>query len=299
MSGKSSSIRLRKTRTGSRFKRAACRLVAAAGLAILVSVGALGLALPLQACGAEGGDATTGKRVVLHTQVRMNDVANAPFETDAGWQVTLSSAAVAAGPFYYFDGAPPLVLKQRHDAWQYAARVLGLGTAHAHPGHYQAGNAMGEMLASSSLDLFGGVAAFPDGAGITGTYRSARFTFADATGPAKKQLDGHAAVATGVAEKAGEPPRYFRAFADLSAIEQSAFEGQVAGCEFSEIDVTGDGTVTVTVNPKIWFDLIDFTEADQASEDAPADFPTGSQPQLTFVLGVTQLSAYEFSYSRP
>lgn len=280
-------------------KRTARRLLTAAGLGVLGSVAGLGLALSLQACGNGADDATSGKRVVLHTKVQMNDVANTTFETAVGWQVTLSSAAVSAGPFYYFDGTPPLVLRERHDAWQYAARVLGLGTAHAHPGHYQAGNAMGEMLESSSLDLFGGVADFPDGTGITGTYRSARFTFAEASGPAKKQLDGHVAVATGRAEKEGEPPRYFHAFADLSAIELSAFEGHVEGCEFSEVDVRGDGTVTLTVNPKIWFDLIDFTEAEEASEDAPADFPEGSQPQITFVLGVTQLSAYKFSYSNP
>ncbi|HEX2877651.1 MAG TPA: hypothetical protein VHP33_40660 [Polyangiaceae bacterium] len=259
----------------------------------------LGLAVSLQACGDGADDATSGRRVVLHTKVQVSDVANTTFETAVGWRVTLSSAAVSAGPFYYFDGTPPLVLRQRHDAWQYAARVLGLGTAHAHPGHYQAGNAMGEMLESSSVNLFDGVADFPDGTGITGTYRSARFTFAEASGPAKKQLDGHVAVATGVAEREGEPPRHFRAFADLSAIELSAFQGRVEGCELSEVDVKGDGTVTLTVNPKIWFDLVDFTEAEEASADAPADFPAGSQPQLTFVLGVTQLSAYKFSYSSP
>lgn len=280
-------------------KRSPRRLLVAASFGVFGSVLGLGLALSLQACGTQTDDATSGKRVMLHTQVQMNEVAASPFETATGWQVTLSSAAVSAGPFYYFDGTPPLVLRERHDAWQYAARVLGLGTAHAHPGHYQAGNAMGEMLESSSLDLFDGVAEFPDGNGITGTYRSARFTFAEASGPAKQQLEGHVAVATGMAEKQGEPPRYFHAFADLSAIELSAFEGHVEGCEFSAVDVTGDGTVTVVVNPKIWFDLIDFTEAEEGSADAPADFPDGSQPQITFVLGVTQLSAYEFSYSSP
>jgi hypothetical protein len=279
-------------------KRIARRRALAAGGGVLASVAGLGLAAGLQAC-SSGSESTTGKRVVLHTRVQMNEVARSEFTTAVGWNVMLTKAAVSAGPFYYFDGAPPLVLRDRHNSWQYAARVLGLGTAHAHPGHYQAGNAMGEMREASSLDLFGGAAEFPDGEGVTGTYRSARFTFSEPSGPAKKQLDGHVAVAEGVARKEGEPVRYFRAFADLSTIEYSVASGQVEGCELTEVDVEGDGTITVNINPKIWFDLVDFTDAEEGSETEPADLPEGSQPQIAFVLGVTQLSAYKFSYSRP
>lgn len=107
------------------------------------------------------------------------------------------------------------------------------------------------------------------------------------------------AVAEGVAEREGEPARYFRAVADLSAIENSAADGHIEGCEFAEAEVKGDGTVTVIVNPQVWFDLVDFTEADAASADAPADLPAGSPPQMAFVLCVTQLSAYKFSFSSP
>lgn len=280
------------------LQRVTRRAVAVGSTAILGSALGLGVAVALQACSADS-DSTTGKRVVLHTRVQMNDAGKGSFITAVGWSVTLTKAAVSAGPFYYFDGAPPLVLRQRRDAWQYAARVLGLGTALAHPGHYQAGNAMGEMRESSSLDLFGGAANFPDGEGVTGTYRSARFTFSELSGPAKSELDGHAAMAEGVAEKEGEPARYFRAVADLAAIEQSVAEARIEGCELTEVDVEGDGTVTVTINPKVWFDLVDFSKAEEASPESPADFPDGSQPQIAFVLGVTQLSAYKFSFSQP
>jgi hypothetical protein len=286
------------TTVSRKLKRAARRGIVAVSVGILASVVGLGLAVGLQACGSDS-ESTSGKRVTLHTRVEVNDVVNAPFTSAVGWNVTVTKAAVSAGPFYYFDGAPPLVLRERHDSWQYAARVLGLGTAHAHPGHYQAGNAMGQMLESSSLDLLDGVAEFPDGDGVSGVYRSARFTFSAASGPAKKELDGHVAVAEGMAEKDGEPPRYFRAFADLATIENSAADGHIEGCEFVEADVEGDGTVTINVNPKIWFDLVDFSEAEEASADAPAYFPDGSQPQIAFVLGVTQLSAYKFSFSSP
>lgn len=284
--------------SSSSLKRITRRGALAAAGGVLASVAGLCLAVGLQACSSDS-ESTTGKRVVLRTRVQINDIGKARFTTAVGWNVTLAKAAVSAGPFYYFDGTPPLVLGERHDCWHYAAQVLGLGTAHAHPGHYEAGNAMGEMRESSSLDMFGGVAEFPDGEGVTGSYRSARFTFSEPSGPAKTQLDGHVAVAVGVAEKEGEQPRYFRAFADLSTIEYSVAHGQIEGCELTEVDVEGDGTITVSINPKIWFDLVDFTDAEQASEDEPADLPEGSQPQIAFVLGVTQLSAYKFSYSSP
>lgn len=280
----------------SRWKRTARRSALAAMCGIFGSIAALGLATSLQACGSDS-DATTGRRVVLHTRVQMNELAAKPFVTEQGWTVMLTSAAVSAGPFYYFDGAPPLVLGERQNSWQYASRVLGLGTAHAHPGHYQAGNAMGEMRESSSLDLLGDAVDFPDGQGITGTYRSARFTFAPPTGPAKKQLGAHVAVAEGIAEKDGELPRYFRAYADLETIEFSVAEAKIEGCELTEVDVSGDGTITVTINPKIWFDFLDFTAAELGSADAPVEFPEGSTEQIAFVLGVTQLSAYKFGFS--
>jgi len=284
--------------TAKSLERAVRRRVVAASCGVLASALGLGLALGLQACSSEG-DATSGKRVVLHTRVQVDELATAKFTTALGWDITLTSAAVSAGPLYYFDGTPPLVLGERHDTWQYAARVLGLGTAHAHPGHYQAGNAMGEMRESSSLDLLGGAVEFPDGEGITGTYRSARFTFSAPSGPAQKQLGAHVAVAEGKAEKDGELPRHFRAFADLTTLEYSVAEGKIEGCELTQVEVEGDGTITVTVNPKIWFDFLDFTDTEAGSADAPVEFVEGSAPQIAFVLGITQLSAYKFSFSNP
>ena len=269
----------------------------ASGLCLCVVGTTVGVVV--QGCGADSADTTSGKRVVLHTHAKVNDVARSEFTSAVGWNVTLKTALVSAGPFYYFDGAPPLVLQETCHPWRYAARVLGLRVAYAHPGHYQAGNAMGQMLESTNIDLLGVGVDLPDGDGVSGTYRSARFTFAVPSGKGSADLDGHVALAEGKAEKDGAAPRYFRAFADLDAIERSASQAHIEGCEFTEVDVEVDGTVTVAVNPKIWFDLVDFTEAKEGSADHPVDLPEGSQPQIAFVLGVTQLSAYKFSYSSP
>jgi hypothetical protein len=267
----------------------------ATSLGAALSLCGVCLGAGIQACSSDA-DRTGGKVVSLQTRVEVDETAAGRFTSASGWDVTLSKAWVSAGSFYYFDGAPPLVRRERRDPWQYAARLLGLGEAHAHPGHYQAGNALGQMLGAQSVDLLDGPAELPDGGGISGVYRSARFSFAAPSGDGADALDGHVALAEGKAEKDGESPRFFRAFADLKGVEKSAAAGQIDGCEFREHDVESDGTVTVTVNPKIWFDLVDFSEAEVGSADAPAELPEGSQPQIAFVLGTTQLSAYNFRF---
>jgi hypothetical protein len=66
---------------------------------------------------------------------------------------------------------------------------------------------------------------------------------------------------------------------------------------FEEFDVTSDGTVTLTVAPKVWFDLVDFSGLDSGSDDAPTSIGAGLRAHTAFALGVAQLSAYRFGFS--
>ncbi len=274
------------------------RVVRLSTFSALALAGVLATGLALEACGSDSSDATSGKRVVLHTRVGLEPSVATGFTTATGWKVTLSKAVLATGPFYYFDGPPPLVRREEQRSFRLAQRFLGIAVAHAHPGHYQAGNAMGEMLEPYSVDLLAGTADFPDGDGITGIFRSARFSFSTpATGPAASAVSGHAAITEGKAEKDGETARFFRATAELADIEKSAAEGHVEGCEFHEVNVGADGLVTVLVNPSVWFNLVDFTLVEPGSETAPSEFTAGTQPQIAFAQGLAQLSAYKFTYS--
>jgi hypothetical protein len=273
------------------------RLLRVTALTMFGSLGALAMALCIEACGADSE--TSGRRVVLGTRVELASGA-ASFTTAVGFRVTLTRAVVSTGAFYYFDGAPPLVELRPQHRRQFALDVLGVGTAFAHPGHYQQGNALGQMLESWSVDLLAGPADLPLGDGVTGVYRSARFSFASPpVGPMAGELEVHAALAEGVAEREGEEPRRFRAIADLADIERSAAQGNVDGCEFQELEIEEAGVVTVSVNPKIWFDLVDFTELGPMLDDTPLEFPSDSQPQIAFAQGLAQLSAYKFAYSAP
>jgi hypothetical protein len=279
------------------FARASQRLIRVTGWSLFVSAGALTLALGIEACASDAQ--TSGRRIVLETSVALAPGAES-FTTAVGWDVTLTRVVISTGPFYYFDGAPPVVRLQRNQSWPTTLDVLGLSSAFAHPGHYKAGDALGQMLDSWSIDLLAGAAELPIGDGVTGVYRSASFSFtAPPEGPMAGELEAHAAIAEGIATREGAEPLRFRATADLADIERSAANGYVDGCEFRELDIDNDGKVTVSVNPKIWFDLVDFAELEPAAGDEFVEFPGDSQPKIAFALGLAQLSAYEFSFSAP
>jgi hypothetical protein len=288
------------SRRSARFRSRRARMILAL-FAGVIGPFALALLVPaLEACSST--DATGGKRVVLHTRIELKSQDLTGFDTALGWHVTLERAFVATGAFGYFDGVPPLMVLRTapppRDAFAWS-RILGVGVAHAHPGHYQAGTALGEMTEPSSIDLLSGTSTLADGDGVTGTYRSGRFSFGSPpVGPHARELDGHAALVEGSAELDGETTRHFRAFADVEELAKIQPEGNIDGCQFDEVAITDDGTVTVRVDPSVWFYLVDFSALDPGTEGEPSEFAAGSQPRLAFAEGLAQLSAYEFSYSR-
>lgn len=260
---------------------------------------ALSAALVAVGCGDEAtqSDTTTGKRITLHGKIEADPEIQGAFVTGTGWSVSLKKAAVAVGSLHYFDGPPAFVLAPRTPRERLAA-LLGVPAANAHPGHYVAGSALGQMLTPTSYDLFSGSAALPEGDGVTGTFRSARFTFGNPpAGPAAAALGSHVAIAEGVATKAPKTV-YFRIAADFANVEKSVAAGQVEGCVVDEIAVTDTGTITVVVKPSIWFNLVDFADVAPGSEAAPTEIATGDTAQIGFALGLVQLTAYHFHYTK-
>src|SRR5687768_8846448 len=263
--------------------RASRRALSITALSVVSSAGALGLALSIEACSV---GATSGDRVVLDTRVELAPSAQR-FTTAMGWDVTLSRILISTGPFYYFDGPPPVVQvapEFRRRRWPSPLEALGLSEAFAHPGHYKAGDALGQMLDSWSIDLLAGGADLPAGDGVTGVYRSASFSFtAPPEGPMASAMESQAAIAEGVAARPGMAALRFVARAELADIERSAADGYIDGCSFEEVDIEQGGRVVVRVNPKVWFDLVDFAELAPA-DDTPVPFPDDSQPKLAFAL---------------
>jgi hypothetical protein len=250
-------------------------------------------ALAASACAGDAKDTTTGKRILLATRVEPDSSAEDEFTTGTKWTVQLKSAALAIGGLYYFDGTPAFAMRERPSPWQRLGSLL-IGVAHAHPQHYVAGGALGEMVEPSSVDLLRG-ARLAEGEGVTGTFRSGRVALPQTVGgPAADELRGHVASASGVARQ-GDKSVYFHVFAELADIQQTSPSAEIDGCVFDEVDVTADGTVTLTVKPSVWFNLVDFSGVDSGSEDEPTEIAAGVAHKA-FALGVAQLSAYHFSY---
>ncbi|HEX2671065.1 MAG TPA: hypothetical protein VHM25_09355 [Polyangiaceae bacterium] len=255
-------------------------------------------ALSLAACSSDGKDTTGGKRIVLATHVEPSAQIAEEFTTGTKWNVRLDSARLAIGGLYYFDGKPALIAQSALPRRTPLERLQNffIGTAYAHPQHYVAGNALGEMVDASSVNLFE-PADLADGDGVTGTFRSGRIVLPErVVGPAAKDLAGHVATASGVATQR-QKTVYFKVSADLSDIQATSPKAEIDGCVFDEIDVTADGTVTLTVTPRIWFNLVDFSAIEPGTEDAPTEIVRGDVAHKAFSLGVAQLTAYHFEYT--
>lgn len=246
---------------------------------------------------AVGCGDTGGRQVALRTEARADAEAAGPFTTATGWSVRLTRAAVSLGALYYFDGAPAFVRAKRRGA-TWLAQLAPLGVARAHPGHYAAGDALGQMLVPAAVDLLAGAAALPEGRGVTGTYRSARLVLASPIDDAARAaLAGdHVGFVQGVASK-GAQTVHFRLAATLAEVSRSAASGQVDGCVFDAREVEGDGLVSVTVRPRVWLNLVDFAGVAPGTAEAPTAIDQGEPARIGFALGLAQLGAYHFSFA--
>jgi hypothetical protein len=259
-----------------------------------VSIGALAVGVLLEGCGSEAEEPAK-QPVSLHTRVELQSTALQGFTTALGWNVTLSQALISTGAFYYFDGAPKaMAALECGSRGSELSRWLGISSAFAHPGHGTSGNLLGQMLEPFSIDLLAGPAMFPEGDGFAGLYRSGQFSFsAPAAGPMVDLLEGHVALVVGSAQKEAEETRFFKAYADHGEFAQNA---EISGAAFAEMQVQGDGTVMIEIDPKVWLDLADFSILEPGTADAPTELAPGSQPKIAFRQGLAQPSAYKFSY---
>ncbi len=248
-------------------------------LSTLVASLVFGLAVP--AC---SDDDTSGARLVLRTRV-VSAEATKSFTNAAGYTITLDEASLTTGPLYYFDGAT-ITGRRAPERSLFAVR-----SAHAHPGHYLAGTARGQLLTSAAIDLRKGEQWLGNGEGVTGPVRSATFSFGTGSSGA---LRGHAVILSGTAEKGGAV-RAFRVEVGQDELENASGEPAVEGCPFEPADMKTDGTVTVTVKVPQWFEHVDFAEVPERTSPTLLVPPSLARNQL--VRGMKAGAAYVFSYS--
>lgn len=257
-------------------------------------------ALHLSAGALAGCGTTSGQRITLATRVVAEEGITAPFVNDHGWSVTLTTARLSIGELYYFAG-PPVVASLSPGRGSPRPRpdfrgAFAFPSAHAHPGHYTEGDALGQMLAPDTLDLLE-EAAMADAEAVTGHYESARVSFeSPPQGELAAAMEGHVFWIEGEATKDGAVLR-FRATADEADILNADGNPFVEGCVFETADIEASGTVTLAIHPAVWLDQVDFAEVPDPGDADHADLPPGEAPHKAFVRGLQKGTAYGFSYT--
>ncbi len=249
------------------------------------------LFIGLVASCSDASDATAGARVTLRTRIDGMPEAAAPFVNAKGWSVTLSEAKVSAGPFYYFDGSV-LLAHRSPSGRDRLLEALGIRSAWAHPGHYIAGAARGEMLTPiNDIDLRSGVVALPPGAGVTGTVRSATFTFGES------DLTRDVIRLAGVATK-GLTQRGFTVKVKQGDMLNASGNARVEGCPFVETNVTQGGVVSVHVALPVWFDQVEFQELPESSAQVPVAITAEMVAHNALVRGIKASDGYLFKFTK-
>lgn len=195
-----------------------------------------------------------------------------PITNDLGWTITLTSARVAMADIRFTTAGE--VHEGRNASLGAWVLALLLPSAHAHPGHFQGGEVIGELPGEFVLD-------FVDGSGaelgvatlIVGRYTAADFVFRRARAEelaADDPLAGHTAVLSGSASKDGQT-------IEFSALIDSPEERELVGAPFDhEIEQDAEyslGLRLLTRDPNeqdTLFDGLDFAALDAS------DSTTGS-----------------------
>lgn len=275
------------------MRRAFLRTITSAALGAGALAVATGASSFLAACVGtdEDGDSTTGKRVTLATRAELR--SGPSFTNALGWSFTLTKVQISSGALYYFDGEP-LEPVARAPARPPVGSLL-LGVAHAHPGHYKEGNAKGEMLEAASYDLVAGAATLGTGEGVSGLFRSARFTYqSPAAGALASEMGAAVVIVEGSATKDGVT-RAFRLVGLADDVLDAEGEPVLDGCVFEEIDVEDDGTVTVGIDPSVWLDQADLSGLPEGS--VPVEVAREDVVHLAFARGLKKSTACHFSFS--
>ncbi len=196
--------------------------------------------------------------------------------TDLGWTIDLEQARLALADLHFTTAGE--IHMERGGAG--GAQVLGwlaeglIPTAHAHPGHYQGGEVIGELPGTFVIDFVGedgrelGLATM-----IVGEYTAVNFRLARASTdevPGNDPLLGHTALLAGTATGAGGEVVSFTVVID------SPLDREIVGAPF-EVAVAEDSSFEIglrmlgsdPLEDEHLFDGIDFAGLDAA--DGTAD----------------------------
>lgn len=198
-----------------------------------------------------------------------------------GWTVEFEQAHARLGPMRFYEGKP--LFSRVIDTLPSVIR-----TAHAHPGHYDPSEALGELLETKEIDL---LAEEPTLLGVasayTGAYGSAELSLpesgaGDFVGEASIRVHGTATDEDGVVVR-------FEAAVPI--------DHAVTGLPFEHVIEGPGGHVRIDVRLSRWFENVDFdTVSTDESDEGRRPFNEGSQAFNALVRGASNGAAYGLTW---
>jgi hypothetical protein len=225
------------------------------------------------------GDAGIQRRVRVQTWSRAE--AETVFSNAHDYEVRLDSAELGIEHLYFVTGDP---------VGGALSKLLNVRSAHAHPGHYAAGETLGEMTEHSELDLLGKPVALSEQEGVTGEAHSCVLRYGKL---------GKSNVAVRVSGEAvrGEHRVRFRGAAVLSELLNSASDlPEVPGVMLEGGSIEDDGRFWFSASPRVWLDQVDFSKLTASNPDDDVPLDSSTQPHNAFVRGVLKAVAYHVTY---
>jgi hypothetical protein len=229
---------------------------------------------------------TGGSRIEVATRIQGEAAARDGFENAFGWRIELSVARVAFAHLYYVTGESVGSL----GAWNPFVAV-----AHAHPGHYDAGEVLAEMGGHAVVDLLGGPESLGAREGVTGAVRSAVVTFGTlSSANSDAGADANVLELEGVARSNASTVQFEASVAANDLLHVASDLPEVEGCPFVG-ELATSGTVTCEVLVSVWLDQVDFAgfEPDQETR---VELERGSEAHNALSRGVRKAVAYSFSF---
>ncbi|MCB9638207.1 MAG: hypothetical protein H6728_00635 [Myxococcales bacterium] len=200
------------------------------------------------------------------------------FVAASGWKIDLEQAQVSFQAFRLYEGTPAYSLRTL-PRWglRHLADSL-VGTAWAHPGHFEGGSVKAEWIAAKPLDLLGtGDQEVGKMDAFTGDYGAAEFTF-EAT---------DLATLRGTASKDGVEVKF--------ACEIALEKRSLSGLAFEHAISSGEKPVTFSVQLAHWFELTDFSAFSQDEKVPSRKRPDETQTNI-LRKAVLQSTSYSLFY---
>lgn len=210
-----------------------------------------------------GGDTGRGR-----TDIGLEITGSSPtaIENIYGFEVIVEEAVLSVDAVEFFEGSPLF----SRSWWP----IVLVRSAHAHPGHYEPGEALADVLGPFVIDLMDAPASV-FGNGVTGDYRSAQIRLRPTP-----ELDGASVRIGGVARRDGLETRFVG-----QLVLDETIEGIAAGFVVNESQVA----ISLNIDMQAWLSRIDFSQL-----MVDGSFTVDTQPYSALLRGVRNTSAYRF-----